>query len=169
MLISGARVFAAYNPSGTRIVTGCEDNTARLWDATSGREIVPLVGHLEGINSGAFSPDGTRVVTGSNDYTARLWDADSGKVMAILRGHAGLVVSVAFSPDGTQVITASLDNTVKLWDSFMQRSRGTAWGQIQRASVPTEHLWLRRSAVPRGYGTYHPRAKLSRWWGTRGG
>ena len=128
MLISGARVFAAYNPSGTRIVTGCEDNTARLWDATSGREIVPLVGHLEGINSGAFSPDGTRVVTGSNDYTARLWDADSGKVMAILRGHAGLVVSVAFSPDGTQVITASLDNTVKLWDSGTGRLHATLAG-----------------------------------------
>jgi WD40 repeat protein len=37
---------AAFSPDGTRIVTASWDNTARLWDAESGKPIgEPLTGH----------------------------------------------------------------------------------------------------------------------------
>ena len=56
-------------------MTASDDNTARLWDATSGKPIAEPMKHRALVNSEQFSPDGQRVVTASRDKTARLWDA----------------------------------------------------------------------------------------------
>ncbi|MGH6937195.1 MAG: WD40 repeat domain-containing protein, partial [Methylocella sp.] len=55
----------AFSPDGARVLTGSRDNTARLWDAATGKEIRAFTGHEDIISSVAFSPDGARVLTGS--------------------------------------------------------------------------------------------------------
>src|SRR5436305_1984388 len=55
-----------------------DDGTARVWDATTGAEVVTLGGHTGSVAAAAFSPDGKRVVTASWDRTARVWDATTG-------------------------------------------------------------------------------------------
>ena len=69
------------------MVTASWDQTARVWDAASGKLIARLDGHAGPVYSAAFSPDATRVVTASEDKTARVWDAASGKLIARLDGH----------------------------------------------------------------------------------
>jgi len=41
----GSVSSASFSPDGARIVTASEDGTARLWDATTGQEIIALRGH----------------------------------------------------------------------------------------------------------------------------
>ena len=65
---------AAFSGDGKRVVTASRDNTARIWDAESGKEIAVLKGHTGSVSSAAFSGDGKRVVTASDDNTARIWD-----------------------------------------------------------------------------------------------
>ena len=81
----------AFSPDGTRIVSGGDDNTVRLWDAATGQPVgQPLTGHTDAVYSVAFSPDGTRIVSGSDDGTVRLWDAATGQpVGQPLTGHTG--------------------------------------------------------------------------------
>ena len=55
------------------MVTASDDQTARLWDAATGKALVTLEGHTDRVWSAAFSPDGTRVVTASFDKTAKIW------------------------------------------------------------------------------------------------
>src|SRR5438876_10799966 len=52
---------AAFSPNGRLIVTtaAASDDTARTWDARSGRSIAVLRAHGATVNSAAFSPDGT--------------------------------------------------------------------------------------------------------------
>jgi energy-coupling factor transporter ATP-binding protein EcfA2 len=71
----GSVSSAAFSPDGSRIVTASWDNTARIWDAASAREIAVLRGHENWVSSAAFSPDGSRIVTASWDNTARIWNA----------------------------------------------------------------------------------------------
>jgi WD40 repeat protein len=108
---------AAFSPDGRFILTGGYENSARLWEAATGRELRRFEGHSSSINSVAFSPDGRRVLTGSTDQTARLWDAATGAELRRFDGHSGAINSVAFSPNGRFVLTGSHDRTARLWDA----------------------------------------------------
>jgi WD40 repeat protein len=107
---------AAFSPDGRHAVSASADNTARLWDVTTGATLATLSGHNGPVNSVAFSSDGSRVVTASDDNTARIWDANSGAALATLTGHRGPVNWAVFSPDGNRILTTSNDYTARLWD-----------------------------------------------------
>jgi len=106
---------AMFSPDGKMVVTACEDNTARLWDAANGKEIRSLSGHRGTVESAVFSPNGKSIVTASWDNTARLWDVATGRELRVLIGHTAIVQSAAFSPDGKMIVTASWDTTARLW------------------------------------------------------
>ena len=105
-------------PDNTRIVTGSNDDTARIWDARTGAEIVQLKGHSDSVTSVAVTPDSARVITGSYDTTARIWDARSGQEIAQLKGHTGRVNAVAVTPDGNRIVTTAHDATARIWDAL---------------------------------------------------
>ncbi|KAE9387351.1 WD40 repeat-like protein [Gymnopus androsaceus JB14] len=107
----------AFSPDGTQIVSGSGDESVRIWDASTGKEMHKLEGHTNWVYSVAFSPDGTQIVSGSGDESVRIWDASTGKEMHKLEGHTGWVYSVAFSPDGTQIVSGSGDRSVRIWDA----------------------------------------------------
>jgi WD40 repeat protein len=73
----------AFSPDGQRLATGSMDTLVRLWDASSGREMLTLRGHGRGVRSVAFSPDGIHIASGSLDGTAKIWTAATpGQVAA---------------------------------------------------------------------------------------
>jgi WD40 repeat protein/tetratricopeptide (TPR) repeat protein len=85
------------------------DNTARLWDATTGRPIGEPLEHQQVVEAVAFSPDGKSILTGSADGTARLWDAATGRPIGQPMKHPHGVRAVAFSPDGRAILTGCGD------------------------------------------------------------
>jgi WD40 repeat protein len=127
---------ATFSPDGARIVTTSgsyrdeKDDTARIWDAASAKEIAVLRGHEHEVTSAAFSPDGARIVTATRDKTARIWDAATAKEIAVLRGHQDIVTSAAFSPDGTRIVTASSDKTARIWDTATAKEIAVLRGHI---------------------------------------
>ncbi|GAJ09300.1 unnamed protein product, partial [marine sediment metagenome] len=122
------RPSASFSPDGKRIVSGSVEGTIKLWDASTGRELMALRGHSAGVGSPAFSPDGKLIVSGSADKTVKVWDARSGKELMTLSGHSDLVTSVAFSPDGKRIISGSWDKTIKIWDAVSGRELLTLRG-----------------------------------------
>ena len=126
--IDDAGMLAAFSPNGKRAVTASNDQTARVWDARSGRAPATLAGHRGVVRTPAFSPDGKRVVTASYDKTARVWDAGSGRALATVIGHKDVVNTAAFSPDGQRVVTASQDKTARVWDAESGRALSTLTG-----------------------------------------
>ena len=106
----------AFSPDGTQVLTGSQDLTAKLWNASTAAEIHTFAGHTDWVVSVAFSPDGTQVLTGSWDNTAKLWSVSSGSLLRTFAGHTASVEAVAFSPGGSQVLTGSFDSTAKLWN-----------------------------------------------------
>jgi WD40 repeat protein len=107
----------AVTPDGARIVTGSDDSIARVWDATTGLELLQLKGHIRPVWDVTVTPDGARIVTASADRTARIWDARTGAELLQLRGHTGTVSAVAVTPEGGRVLTGSLDKSARVWDA----------------------------------------------------
>ncbi|NVO01358.1 MAG: caspase family protein [Bacteroidetes bacterium] len=106
----------AYSPDGKFVLTGSQDGRAKLWDASSGKELITYNGHTNSVTSVAFSKDGKFVVTGSWDKTAKIWDMASGKELKTFIGHTDWITAVAISPDGKNILTGSYDKTIRLWD-----------------------------------------------------
>jgi WD40 repeat protein len=105
----------AYSPDGQRLASASQDETVRLWEVPSGKELLVLKGHSGGVYSVAFSPDGQRLASVDNQGgTVRLWEATTGKELHTLR-HTRGVFSVAFSPDGQRLATGGGDMP-RLWE-----------------------------------------------------
>ncbi|MHC4827615.1 MAG: protein kinase domain-containing protein, partial [Planctomycetota bacterium] len=139
----------AISPDGRRIVTGSEDKTAKVWDATTSQELLTLEGHDGYVLSVAFSPDGQRIVTGGGPWgkgkhpgEVNVWDAATGRLLHDLQGHTYCVWSVAFSPDGRRIITSAGDwaygpGEVKLWDAVTGQEALTLTGHARGVRAVT--------------------------------
>src|SRR5262245_64570658 len=55
-----------FSPDGKRLATGGADHTVKLWDITSGQELLTCKGHSSYISSLTFSPDGKKLATVSD-------------------------------------------------------------------------------------------------------
>ncbi len=115
---AGWVVKASYSPDGRFIVSASHDNTARVWDAITGKEVHVLRGHDAEVLSASYSPDGRFIVTSSVDATARIWDASTGDELIALMGHDNVVFSAVYSPDGRYVLTGGWDMTIRIWDAL---------------------------------------------------
>jgi WD40 repeat protein/tetratricopeptide (TPR) repeat protein len=105
----------AYSPDGKTVLTGSRDNTARLWEAATGRPLGTPMAHQGWVQAVAYSSGGKTILTGSLDKTARLWDAATGRPLGTPMAHQNAVRAVAFSSDGKTVLTGSEDTTARLW------------------------------------------------------
>jgi WD40 repeat protein/predicted Ser/Thr protein kinase len=128
----GAVRTAVFSPDGRTVLTLCEDNKVRLWDAATGEPLGRPLEHPGEVSCVAFSPDGRLVLTAGDDGTARLWNPATGRPVRDLpeekdeKEKFGAIEAVAFAPDGRTVVTGSDDSKVRLWDTANGKLLATA-------------------------------------------
>ncbi|QYN41156.1 hypothetical protein K1T35_48330 (plasmid) [Pseudonocardia sp. DSM 110487] len=120
--VPGSVLSVSVTPDGTRIVTGGDDGTVRVWDLATGAPVgeTPM-GHRGGVRSVAVTPDGTRIITGGGDGWVRVWDLATGDEVGVTLGaHSSGATAVAVTPDGTRIITGGGNGggagMVRVWD-----------------------------------------------------
>lgn len=114
----------AMSPDGKTLAFSL-DNTLRLWDFATQKQLAPLSGHSASVL--AFSPDGKMLASASGDKTVQLWDVATWQALATLSGHGS---PIAFSPDGKTLASGGSNSVVKLWDVATGQELATLSGHL---------------------------------------
>jgi WD40 repeat protein len=105
-------VFAA---GGKVLVSAGWDDSIRIWDTATGKELPRLRGHQGIVHGVALSPDGKVLASAGADQTVRLWEAATGKPLHRLPAPRDAVGPIAFSPDGRTL--ALVGQRIYLWQA----------------------------------------------------
>jgi WD40 repeat protein len=143
----------AISPDGKAVAVRTYDQSIRLYDSASGRELKTMaevpVANPNGaiavafVNYGApgpmvFSPDGTTLASLSNggqqfigrgkamaamNSYVQLWDVATAKPLRKIDPEKRGIACLAFAPDGRALASGNYDGTISLWEVASGRER----------------------------------------------
>ena len=94
----------AFDPTGTLLAQGGQDNNVALWDTTTGDEVGVLVGMRSAVFGVSFSSDGLLAAGGADNAGVIVWDVARRTQEARLQpGTTG--TEPIFLPGGVLLIT----------------------------------------------------------------
>ena len=109
---------ATFSPDGRYVLTGSEDDTVRVWSASTGRQLALLrtaqPPHFRP-DQPQFSPGGRLVLVNTTDGRLLVWPWRAGGPPTVLPS-GGNVYRAAFSRDGKYVVTGHTDGATRVWD-----------------------------------------------------
>jgi WD40 repeat protein/beta-lactamase regulating signal transducer with metallopeptidase domain len=141
----GAEIsFVAFGADGKTLLTASQDNTIRLWDLETGKEIRRFArpkpsnskgnkGKAEekvqveavfqmmaqgrndvGAYSVALAPDGKTLAAGSGNVI-QLWEVETGKELRQIEGPSAGLAGLLFSPDSQTLAARATNGAIFLW------------------------------------------------------
>ena len=127
----------AWSRDGKRLITGAADNTARIWESATGKQIA-LLEHDSPVLLAVITLDGKIAITGpgamsgsdihvalakktplNTSGTVILWDGKGKKIKELDAGQKEILHAVV-SPKTDLIACAGRDNTVCLWSVAKQ-------------------------------------------------
>jgi WD40 repeat protein len=128
-----AAFSATFSLDGKIIAAAGSDGSGLLWDMATRRELKPVGGLLNGLQSVTFSPDGKRLATGSAGREAiKLWNVETLEELLTLPCNGSMFGSTAFSPDGNILGSMNYQGVLHLW-------RAPSWEEIKQAEAAGAH------------------------------
>jgi WD40 repeat protein len=127
-----------FDKSGKKAFTASWDGTARIWDVSSGKELVRLEEPKGRMSIAGFSSDGARIVTSSHDKTLRLWSipkaTNPGQTVSMKASDSELISDtetldqVKIDPGGNLLAAALSNGSVHLWHLTKRKLRAVLEG-----------------------------------------
>ncbi len=128
LLPHGVHISAvAFSSDGTRIATGSNDRTMRLWDAATGQPLsaaLPLTRQVEVI---AWGANDQTIITGDQSGMVQTWEVSTGKPQGPPMLHPATVRGLALDRTGRLLATICDDSTARLWDVATSRPLTPPW------------------------------------------
>jgi len=110
----GPNISLAFSADGRKLLSSSHqrDTLVRLFEITSGKELLKLEGCKAKPPAALFSPDGRTVAAADGGSGILVWEVATARVVHRLSGHQGKVFSLSFSPDGRLLASGSVDKAL---------------------------------------------------------
>jgi len=148
---------ATYSPDGTRIVTGDDGGTVRVWDSQTGLSVLDPMQHGDAaVFRVAISPDGTRIASGDYSGTVRVWDSATGQPIGTPTNDSPTMVSsLAFTDDGSRILSTHYDGALRWWDPSTgqldsEPVTDLVGGSVQSIAFSPDGRWLATGSEDNG-------------------
>lgn len=107
----------AFSADGRWLASIAFDNTARVWEVASGREVFPSINLLNAPFRVAINSQAQLLATGDTAGQIELWDLNSGeRIGQPLAAQVNTITGLVFSQDGRFLYSSSADNMIKIWE-----------------------------------------------------
>lgn len=147
--LKGHRAYvtsAAFSPDGQKVVTGCDDESTRVWTLNEATPTLVLKGNGLPVNGVAWSPDGTLIAAAIGDDMrptrqgkVYVWEASTGSIKHEFELHTKSATGVAFSSDGKLVASSGVDEHVNLYDLADNKALGFFAGHSRPTNAVLFH------------------------------
>ncbi|KAI0749505.1 WD40 repeat-like protein [Daedaleopsis nitida] len=116
----------SFDDRGDQCITAAEDETFRLYNCKTGKQVKILYSKKYGVDLPRFTHKNTAIIHASTkeDDTVRYHSLHDNKYLQYFKGHKGRVVSLEMSPIDDGFMSGSADKTVRLWDLRSPNCRG---------------------------------------------
>ena len=104
----------AFTPDDSKLVTGSDDGTVRVWDLKTGKKADPFETEGAGIVSVAVTSDGRYIIAGSRDHSIVRFDLHTGKSEVLIHAEMPVTGRLSLSPDNQWVLSGASDD--RAWD-----------------------------------------------------
>jgi WD40 repeat protein len=136
----------AISRDGQWIVTGSNDNSAKVWDGTTG-ECIHSFKHCNKVTAVTFSIDSEWVVSGS-DSSVQVWNRNTGECIHSLdQYNDNIISSLCVSADKNYIVCGTDYNSkcVFLWNvNSYKDPEELYWhnGSIKSLAISTDGKWI---------------------------
>jgi WD40 repeat protein len=115
MLTSETVFGASISPDASKVAVGCADNTVRVVESASGKELLKMTSHENWVLGTIFGMDGKRIVSVGRDQAAKLSDAASGAFIENVNLLRGELTAVARHPSRDQILIGGAERVPYLY------------------------------------------------------
>ncbi|CBY43495.1 unnamed protein product, partial [Oikopleura dioica] len=142
-----------FNSEDSKVTTGLQNGTIKLWDLESCKDFRVLSGHRAEVTCVEHYEyhKSNYLASASMATDIKMWDIRKKGVLLTYGEHEAAVSCIRFSPDGRSMLSSDRDGIVKVWDLRSGKSVATksdAAGEITDLQFhPSEMLFAASSQV----------------------
>jgi len=118
---------ASLSPDASRVAVGCADNTVRVFETGTGKELYKISTHENWVLGTTFGVDSKRLVSVGRDRVAKLINAGAGEFLENVNQMHGELAAVARNPKADVIVIGGEDRVPYIYR--MDRPRNMKVGE----------------------------------------